>query len=254
MLSCQSLVLTGGHLQQSLKYPVVLLKEKPAFTRQDMGKRGQKRHRSLPSKPHVGNQNYTVLLAIHLNGFKSQISLLKEENRIQVKSYSSATEVSKELVLSHSMISKISEWVMAWLPEVYRKVTRGLNTAVETGPMNCVPLFLLSPKGKRKIKKQTKKHLIMQFWGQDLMWETEIHLRSPGWVIKASDRRWAFPTQRRTLKMTLQPEPTTHKSWSSEVLRQALGSQKPAPGGGQGCRRGSEAEGPISPQLTIICV
>lgn len=85
MLSCQSFVLTGGHLQQSLKYPVVLLKEKPAFTRQDMEKGGRKKDKILPSKPHMGNQNYTVLLAIRLNGFKSQTSLLKEENRIKVK-------------------------------------------------------------------------------------------------------------------------------------------------------------------------
>lgn len=51
---------------------------------------------------------------------------------------------------------------MACLPEIYRKVARGLNTAVERGPMNYVPLFLLSPKGKRNIKNKTK-NLIMQF-------------------------------------------------------------------------------------------
>lgn len=43
MLGCQSFVLTGGHLQQRLEYPVVLLEEKPAFPGQDTEEGGQKR-------------------------------------------------------------------------------------------------------------------------------------------------------------------------------------------------------------------
>ena len=60
---------------------------------------------------------------------------------------------------------------MACLPEIYRKVqfsrsvvkvTRGLNTAVERGPMNGVPLFLLSPKGRERLNRQTPDNAVLR--------------------------------------------------------------------------------------------
>lgn len=68
VLGRQGLVLTGGHLQQSLKYPVVLLKEKPAFAGEG-GQRGQKRS---PNCPCTGAPNDAVFLNVLLKGLENQ--------------------------------------------------------------------------------------------------------------------------------------------------------------------------------------